>query len=33
MALMTPDQFEDSLKELNPRVFMNGKKVENILEN
>ena len=33
MTLMTPKQFEDSLAELNPRVFMNGKKVENILEN
>lgn len=33
MTLMTPKQFEDSLSELNPRVFMNGKKVENILEN
>jgi len=33
MALMTPEQFEVSLKELNPRVFMNGKKVDNILEN
>jgi len=33
MALMTPDQFEESLKALKPRVFMNGKRVENILEN
>jgi 4-hydroxybutyryl-CoA dehydratase/vinylacetyl-CoA-Delta-isomerase len=33
MALMTPEQFEDSLKKLKPRVFMNGSKVENILEN
>jgi 4-hydroxybutyryl-CoA dehydratase/vinylacetyl-CoA-Delta-isomerase len=33
MALMTPDQFETSLKKLKPRVFMNGRKVENILEN
>ncbi|MFX1269493.1 MAG: 4-hydroxyphenylacetate 3-hydroxylase N-terminal domain-containing protein [Promethearchaeota archaeon] len=32
MALMTPEQFEDSLKELKPRVFMNGKRV-NVLEN
>ena len=31
MALMTPDQFEESLKVLKPRVFMNGKVVENIL--
>jgi 4-hydroxybutyryl-CoA dehydratase/vinylacetyl-CoA-Delta-isomerase len=33
MALMTPDQFEESLKALKPRVFMNGKQVKNILEN
>jgi len=33
MALMTPEQFEESLKEIKPRVFMNGKKIENILEN
>ena len=33
MALMTPEQFEESLKALKPRVFMNGKQVENILEN
>jgi 4-hydroxybutyryl-CoA dehydratase/vinylacetyl-CoA-Delta-isomerase len=33
MALMTPEQFEESLKELKPRIFMNGKRVENILEN
>ncbi|UCF84013.1 MAG: 4-hydroxybutyryl-CoA dehydratase, partial [Desulfobacteraceae bacterium] len=33
MALMTPEQFEDSLKELKPRIFMNGKRVENVLEN
>ena len=33
MALMTPEQFEESLKSLKPEVFMNGKKVENILEN
>jgi 4-hydroxybutyryl-CoA dehydratase/vinylacetyl-CoA-Delta-isomerase len=33
MALMTPEQFEHSLKKLKPRIFMNGKKVENILEN
>jgi 4-hydroxybutyryl-CoA dehydratase/vinylacetyl-CoA-Delta-isomerase len=33
MALMTPEQFEESLKKIKPRVFMNGKKVENILEN
>jgi 4-hydroxybutyryl-CoA dehydratase/vinylacetyl-CoA-Delta-isomerase len=33
MALMTPEEFEDSLKGRRPRVFMNGKRVENILEN
>ena len=33
MALMTPEQFEESLKMMTPRVFMNGKRVENILEN
>ena len=33
MALMTPEQFEESLKELKPRVFMNGKRVDNVLEN
>lgn len=33
MALMTPEQFEESLRSLKPRIFMNGKKVENILEN
>jgi 4-hydroxybutyryl-CoA dehydratase / vinylacetyl-CoA-Delta-isomerase len=33
MALMTPEQFEESLKKLQPRVFMNGKRVDSILEN
>ena len=33
MALMTPDQFEESLKDIHPRVFMNGKLIENVLEN
>jgi 4-hydroxybutyryl-CoA dehydratase/vinylacetyl-CoA-Delta-isomerase len=33
MALKTPEQFEESLKKLKPRVFMNGKRVENVLEN
>ena len=33
MALMTPEQFEASLKELKPRVFMNGKRVTDILTN
>ena len=33
MALMTPEQFEESLKTMKPKVFMNGKRVENVLEN
>ena len=33
MTLMTPEQFEESLKNMNPRVYMNGKRVENVLEN
>jgi len=33
MALMTPAQYENSIKKMKPRVFMNGKRVENILEN
>ncbi len=33
MALMTPEQFEESLKQMKPRVYMNGKKVENVLDN
>ena len=33
MALMTAEAFEESLKDLKPRVFMNGKRVESILEN
>jgi len=33
MALMTPEQFEESLKKLKPKVYMNGKQVEDILEN
>jgi 4-hydroxybutyryl-CoA dehydratase / vinylacetyl-CoA-Delta-isomerase len=33
MALMTPEQFEESIKKLKPNVFMNGKRVENVLEN
>ncbi|MFW6151036.1 MAG: 4-hydroxyphenylacetate 3-hydroxylase N-terminal domain-containing protein [Chloroflexota bacterium] len=33
MPLMTPEQFEESLKSLKPRIFMNGKKVDSILEN
>jgi 4-hydroxybutyryl-CoA dehydratase/vinylacetyl-CoA-Delta-isomerase len=30
---MTPQQFEESLKHRKPRVFMNGKQVENLFEN
>ncbi len=33
MALMKPEQFEESLKKLKPRVFMNGKRVPDILAN
>ncbi len=33
MALMTPEEFEGSLKHVKRRVFMNGKRVDNILEN
>jgi len=33
MALMTPEQFEESLKKIKPCVFMNGKRVESVLEN
>jgi len=33
MALKTPEQFEESLKSLKPRVFMNGQRVDNVLEN
>jgi len=33
MALMTPEQFEASLKDLKPRVFMNGKRVPDVLVN
>ncbi|MFH1112793.1 MAG: 4-hydroxyphenylacetate 3-hydroxylase N-terminal domain-containing protein [Pseudomonadota bacterium] len=33
MALMTPAAFEESLKKLHPRVFMNGKRVESVLDN
>jgi len=33
MALMTPEHFEESLKDFKPRVFMNGKEVDNVLEN
>ena len=33
MALMTPEQFEESVRQLNPRIFMNGRRVENLFEN
>jgi 4-hydroxybutyryl-CoA dehydratase/vinylacetyl-CoA-Delta-isomerase len=33
MPLKTPQQFEESLKHRKPRVFMNGKKVEDIFAN
>jgi len=33
MTLKTPEQFEESLKNVHPRVFMNGERVPNILEN
>ncbi len=33
MALMTPEDFEESITNLKPRVFMNGKCVEDILQN
>jgi 4-hydroxybutyryl-CoA dehydratase/vinylacetyl-CoA-Delta-isomerase len=33
MPLMTPEQFEESLKKVTPRVFMNGKRVESVLIN
>ena len=30
---MTPEEFEEGLRHVKPRVFMNGKRVDNILEN
>ncbi|MHB8204319.1 MAG: 4-hydroxyphenylacetate 3-hydroxylase N-terminal domain-containing protein, partial [Desulfomonilaceae bacterium] len=33
MALKTPEEFEARLSQKKPRVFMNGKRIENILEN
>lgn len=33
MALMTPKEYEESLEDINPVVFINGSKVEDILEN
>jgi 4-hydroxybutyryl-CoA dehydratase/vinylacetyl-CoA-Delta-isomerase len=33
MPLMTPEQFEESLKHRKPRVFMNGKQVDDLFKN
>jgi aromatic ring hydroxylase len=33
MALITPEQYERSLKNRKPKIFMNGKKVEDYLNN
>lgn len=33
MGLKTPEEFEESIRQLRPNVFMNGKRIENILEN
>ncbi|MDI6765008.1 MAG: 4-hydroxyphenylacetate 3-hydroxylase N-terminal domain-containing protein, partial [Thermodesulfobacteriota bacterium] len=33
MALITAEQYEESLKKRRPRIFMNGKKVEDYLNN
>jgi 4-hydroxybutyryl-CoA dehydratase/vinylacetyl-CoA-Delta-isomerase len=33
MALITAEQYEQSLKKMKPRIFMDGKKVENIFTN
>ncbi|MBU1740897.1 MAG: aromatic ring hydroxylase, partial [Proteobacteria bacterium] len=33
MALKTPRQFVESIKRMSPRVFMNGKRVESVLDN
>ena len=33
MALMTPEEYEDSLRAMRPTVFMNGKRVESVLDN
>ncbi len=33
MALITPEQYEESLKKRRPRIYMNGKKVEDYLNN
>jgi 4-hydroxybutyryl-CoA dehydratase/vinylacetyl-CoA-Delta-isomerase len=33
MALMTPQAYEESLKKMRPRVFMNGVRIESVLDN
>lgn len=33
MALMTPQAYEESLKKMKPRVFMNGVRIDSILDN
>jgi 4-hydroxybutyryl-CoA dehydratase/vinylacetyl-CoA-Delta-isomerase len=33
MALKTPEEFVESIKQMSPRVFMNGKRVPNVLDN
>ncbi len=33
MTLMNPEQFEQSLKKMKPRVYMNGKRIHSVLEN
>jgi len=33
MALMTPEEFVASLENLSPKIFMNGKRVDSVLEN
>ncbi len=33
MTLKTPEEFEESIKGIKPRVFMNGERVEDLLEN
>ncbi|MDP2972781.1 MAG: 4-hydroxyphenylacetate 3-hydroxylase N-terminal domain-containing protein, partial [Deltaproteobacteria bacterium] len=33
MALITAEQYEESLKKRRPRIFMNGKKIEDVFEN
>lgn len=34
MALITPEQYEESLKKRkNPRIFMNGKRVQDVFDN